>query len=272
MRIGVSGANGFIGKNVVKRLAEIENIEIIVFGRNGKKSMPEQIPNLVRWDIFDEKFDYELVPKVDKFVHLAWSGIPHYDELEHLTQISSHAKLINEVMSKGCETLLTTGTCFEYDNPSGSVSENAPIAGNSSYSQAKIQLSGIVQSIAEKYTSQNIWARLFYVYGFDQPSHTLFGSFQKAVHENKSQFRISNGSTKLDYLEVGVLADILIKLLFAKSASGTFNVGSGSPVSLGTLVDSWKSDLNSQISILDSESQPIKNFWADVSKLQSVVD
>jgi nucleoside-diphosphate-sugar epimerase len=271
LKIGVSGANGFIGRNLVLKMKEIENVEVIVFGRNRSIPRTEPHPNLVPWDIFDESFDYELVPKVDKFVHLAWSGIPHYDQIEHLTQISGHTKLINEVMSKGCETLLTTGTCFEYDNPSGSVSENAPIVGSSSYSEAKIQFSKIVQSIADKHMSQNIWARLFYVYGTGQPSHTLFGSFQRAVHTDEREFHLSNANTKLDYLEVSELTDKLVDLLFAKSASGTFNVGSGTPVSLGTLVESWKLDLNSKISILDSEIQPTKSFWADVSKLNSIV-
>jgi nucleoside-diphosphate-sugar epimerase len=272
LRIGISGANGFIGKHVIQRLKEIENVEVIVFGRNGTNSGSELFPNHVTWDIFDENFDYELVPRVDKYIHLAWNGIPHYDQDIHLMQISNHVKLISQVMSRGCETVLTTGTCFEYENPRGGVSETAPVLGSSAYSDGKIQLSGLIQSLADKFMCQNIWARLFYVYGPDQPSNTLFGSFQRAVHSNQSEFSITNGNTKLDYLEVGALSEILVKLLFAESANGTFNVGSGSSVRVGALVNSWKTELNSQISIIDSEKQPTRDFWADIAKLRSVIN
>lgn len=271
MRIGISGANGFIGRNVVKEIAQIEDVEITVFGRNEKINDSQLFSNRVAWNIFDQNFDYDSVPKIDKFIHLAWSGIPHYDQLEHLTQISNHAKLLKEIMAKGCETVLATGTCFEYDNPSGRVSETAPVAGDSSYAEAKIELSSIVQSIADEFKCQNIWARLFYVYGPGQPSNTLFGSFQKALHADQREFQLVNGSTELDYLEVEALSEILVKLLFADSASGTFNVGSGSPVSVGKLVNSWKCTSNSDISILDLAKQPTKNFWADTSKLRSVI-
>lgn len=69
MRIGVSGANGLIGKALVHRLAAGGH-EVVVFGRRAVESLP-----LVSWDVLSPISDPRSLDGLDAFVHLAGTPI-----------------------------------------------------------------------------------------------------------------------------------------------------------------------------------------------------
>ena len=270
MIIGISGANGFLGRNLFRELNKMEEIEIVQFGREPSKEKGKN-SRFIEWDILDNEFDYSFLPKLDKYFHLAWSGIPNYDDEIHLDQLKNHVKFITAIMENGCNSILATGTCFEYANPVGRVSEDFPTSGSTAYSKAKIQLHNILKELTDAREIQFLWARIFYLYGEGQPKKTLYGSFLSAVATQELEFATRNGRNTLDYSEVSVLARSLIKLLSSTEASGTYNVGSGVGTQISALLEEWKRQNRSSIQIVDLELSPTQNFWADISKLESII-
>ena len=270
MIVGVSGANGFIGQNLLRELLNTEGIEVIQIGRTQSEQIINS-SNFVKWSIEDLDYDYDVVPKLDKYYHLAWAGIPNYDDAIHLNQLGSHAKFLSAIINKGCRSILSSGTCFEYLNPYGEISEEFPVEGRTNYAIGKLELYKLLKEMTSLADFQLIWTRVFYVFGEGQPRNTLFGSFRHAIASGDKEFRILNGENCLDYLEVSQVVKYMIWLLFSDKANGVYNLGSGVGTELYTLLNLWKEEKKSEIKIVDLASSPNKSFWADISKMQSVL-
>lgn len=270
MIVGVSGTNGFIGQNLLRELLNTEGIEVIQFGRTQSELICDS-SNFVQWSLEDIDYDYDVVPKLDKYFHLAWAGIPNYDDAIHLNQLENHTKFLSAIINKGCRSVLSSGTCFEYLNPYGEISEEFPVEGRTNYAIGKLELYKLLQEMTALEDFQLIWTRIFYVFGEGQPRNTLFGSFRDAIATGDEEFRILSGGNRLDYLNVSQVVKYMIRLLFSDEANGVYNLGSGVGTELSALLNAWKEQEKSEINIVDLASTPKKSFWADISKMRSVL-
>jgi len=83
------------------------------------------------------------------------------------------------------------------------------------------------------------WARLFYMYGEDQPSSSLFPALRAAAMAGQREFPMSGGEQIRDYLPVAEVARRLVELTLNPADRGPINLGSGQPVSVRSLVTAW---------------------------------
>ena len=107
------------------------------------------------------------------------------------------------------------GTCFEYGFPKQKVDELSEISPLNSYAQAKNLLRIYIKKIKPKYTNFT-WGRLFYVYGKNQPTHTLYGQYINYKNDkNKLKNLIKNKNLELDYLNINSVCRY-VYILFIK--------------------------------------------------------
>ena len=104
MRVLVTGANGFIGKNLIERLLRIKNIEIIEFNRDDKLSKIE-----------------DNIEKIDFIFHLAGINRPKKPEEFYEGNSDFTKKLISiiEKSRKNIPILFSSSIQAEYDNDYG---------------------------------------------------------------------------------------------------------------------------------------------------------
>ena len=220
MNILVSGATGFIGKNLVKSL--LGGVHSVLAIYNKSKNKNNKNIKFIKID-FNKNLSNSQKKKIfnfkpDIFVHLAWSGIPDFSHKVSQDNFLSSKIFINYLIKEiKIKKIIITGSCFEKKNS---------LMGNSFFSVYKKKLYKYVQNISKKNKVSFLWFRLFYVYGRYQRRDSLIPYLINAISSNKS-ISILKPDHSNDYIHVSDVVNLIIKSLNKKSTSGIFDVGSG---------------------------------------------
>lgn len=240
MRIAVTGAAGFIGAQVVRRLGEAGD-EVLAVVRKGSRTsrlreLPglrvheltlEDTPSLRRW------LEGE---RPDAVVHLAWYARPH-DYLvspENLASLAATASLAEAAFASGCRKLVGVGTCLEYAAAGRPFVETDPTDPVSPYASAKHAAFLAARALAARAGAEMAWARVFHLFGPGEDPSRLVPTVAASLARGEP-IDVTAGEQVRDYLHV---ADVAagIAALVRPGASGVFNVCSGTARPLRELI------------------------------------
>jgi nucleoside-diphosphate-sugar epimerase len=240
MKVAVIGANGFVGRHVLRALKST-NVEVMAVSR---RPMGDALPSgmhQVQIDLTSPPPDcFALLGRPEVVMHLAWSDLRNWSSRQHFeAQLPQHYRFLHDLIKAGLSSLMCTGTCFEYGMRSGELHEDQCPDPANAYGFAKDALRRELQFLAKDHPFQLTWARLFYMYGDGQPTTSLFGQFKAAVANGDTRFPMSSGEQLRDYMDVSDVAQQLVQLALRAPDSGIVNVCSGRPTSVRALVDRW---------------------------------
>jgi dTDP-6-deoxy-L-talose 4-dehydrogenase (NAD+) len=277
MKVAVTGATGFIGQHVLAEL-QTRSVEPIVLVRpSTQKTLGLIRCSLVQFDLHNPPLNaFELMGKPDVVIHLAWSGLPNYKSLHHFEhELPAQYRFLKNLVESGLQTLVVTGTCFEYGMQSGSLSEGLPLRPGIPYGFAKNALRCQLEYLKATRPFQLAWARLFYLYGEGQAESSLLPQLRKAAEGGVQLFNMSGGEQLRDYLPVALTAKHLVTLALADKDIGVVNVCSGIPISVRKLVEGWIKENAWSIKINMGhypypDYEPMA-FWGDPQKLSSLI-
>jgi dTDP-6-deoxy-L-talose 4-dehydrogenase (NAD+) len=143
MKILVTGATGFVGNHVIRRLLTLGQ-EVVATARSRDKARNFEWFNRVLFiphEISDTDHDlpiFNYFEKPNVLIHLAWDGISDVQNQMHLeSNLTKHKKFLSDYISSGGKHLLVTGTCLEYGKQSGSLSEDLNTYPTTQYGKAK---------------------------------------------------------------------------------------------------------------------------------------
>ncbi|WP_320007350.1 NAD(P)-dependent oxidoreductase [Maridesulfovibrio sp.] len=243
MRILVTGASGFIGNYVVREIIA-QGHEVIATTRN--------IENLSQrdWvaDVSCKKLDLVDLPEgifsylgsPERIIHLAWGGLPNYNDSIHTGQIfRENFEFCKKMVEQGAKHLLVAGTCFEYGLTEGSLPVSTPPAPVTEYGRGKNMLREALEGIFKDKAVLFQWARLFYIYGEGQSPNSLYSQVRKAVADGDKVFNMSKGDQVRDFLSVEQVAKKIVTLALHSEESGIFNICSGKPRTVLSLVEEF---------------------------------
>lgn len=169
--------------------------------------------------------------------HLAWNTEPgkYLEGDENLHLLSGSLSLLEMLARIGCEHVLVSGTCAEYDTSLGYLREDSPTRPGTLYAAAKHALHTVGDRFASLHGMSLTWARLFYIYGPGEHPGRLIPSVISALRAGED-FRAAGGSHVRDYLHVEDVAGALWHLAHDR-LSGVFNVCSGVPITVRSLLE-----------------------------------
>jgi len=277
MRIAITGATGFVGRNLVSELAA-RGHAIQVLSR-GPTSIVEFSSNTESFncDLTEDPAGlFDRIGKPDVLVHLAWGGLPNYRSTHHFeNELPMHFNFLKRVIEAGVGKLLVAGTCFEYGNVSGCVDEDTTTNPTNPYGYAKDALRRQLEFLSSSHDFKLTWARIFYLYGRGQSPLSLIPLLDAAIARGDSSFPMTLGEQLRDYISVADAASIIASLAGNERGDGIVNVCSGVPVSVRRFVEDRVSAINSEIrldmgAVAYSEIEPFA-FWGDRSKLNRVL-
>ncbi len=183
-RILVTGANGFIGKNLIVRLSEEKNIETLKF---------------VRGDSQDRL--NELIAKSDAVIHLAGENRP--------SDINNFTKGNTDLTAILCEAIQRTGK-----NIPLILTSSTQAKANNPYGKSKLEAENLVKRYIKKTGNSGIIYRLPGVFGkWCKPNYnSVVATFCHNISRDLP-IQINDPSSSLSLIYIDDLMDIFIKAL-----------------------------------------------------------
>ena len=262
--IHVIGAEGFIGKNIQSFYTDNNLIKW------------SHSTNEYNFDIYDQS-SWEMLfnSNPQKILFLSWPGLPNYDSTLHLVKnLPAMINFFEELVRRDVKRIVVTGTCYEYGSMKGKLSEDFNVEPINQYAIAKNTLRQVLQNLCHANNVSFAWARLFYPYGEFQNPKSLIPSLIRAIKNNEKFFTIGAGDQIRDFISIEKVVNYLLFLVNNRENEGIFNIGSGKPTSIKSLVNEIVENENSNISILENLDKNRKNepqeFWADMTKLNNL--
>lgn len=249
-RVLVTGAGGFIGSELVRRLDAL-GAEVRVFLRYTSRAelgllkyLPENTRDsldLVFGDLRDPDAVEKAVQGVDVVFHLgALISIPysyiHPVEVVH-SNVLGTLNVLQACRQHGAR-LVHTSTSEVYGTALRvPIDEGHPLQGQSPYSASKIGADKLVESYFRAFDVQAVTVRPFNTYGPGQSARAVIPTIitqaltMDAVH-------LGNLDAKRDFTYVSDTVEGFIKAAQTERVAGeTFNLGYGDEVSIGELAD-----------------------------------
>lgn len=243
MKILITGASGFIGRNLLLPLSKLAGCDVIVNVRNS-------IPNVLKFqdfknvtfitkDLSDTSVDfYKVFNSPDVVIHLAWDNLPDYNNPIHLERnyIYNYYFLKN-LIENGVKNITVLGTCLEYGLQCGELCEDFPTYPTTYYALAKDNLRKSLEFLQKKYSYNFKWIRLFYVYSKENTKSALIRDILKIRNEQLGTLKLSKCDQLRDYLNMEEVSAKILKISLFQNNLGTINCCSGVPVSVREIVD-----------------------------------
>ncbi len=278
MKIAVTGASGFVGRHVLRVLVDSGDIEVVAVSRQEPGSWMHPDVRYVSIDLAAAPSDaFDMLGRPDVLIHLAWSGLPHYQSRHHFeTHLTEQYRFLERLVTSGLSALVCAGTCFEYGMQSGELVESLLPDPRNPYGFAKDALRRELEFLAVDTGVKLTWARLFYMYGEGQAAGALYSQFMAARARGDAEFRMSGGEQLRDYLPVEQVARYLAALARTAASGGIVNVCSGRPTSVRSLVEGWREALGAPIELalghFPYPSYEPMAFWGNNAKLLQLTE
>jgi len=281
VKIFVTGANGFIGKNLVKKLVNQEDYSIYTLTRKPFKLKNEENFN---FDISDKqklKEAFESI-KPDIVIHLAAAGVKYGEgSLENVFKINSFLAINMLEISKDLKLnpkFIIAGSGFEYSPKNEPLKETDCLNPLSLYGISKATQSLLLKRYKDDFTI--FLLRFFSVYGAGESKHRFFPYIiSEGIKGNK--IKLTGCEQVRDYLNVEDAVDCIVEFIKKEEKYGfyDFNVATGKEITLKEIVEMVKDNLQKlgfspdiEFGALPYRKDEPMYYVADISKITKYLD
>jgi dTDP-6-deoxy-L-talose 4-dehydrogenase (NAD+) len=248
MKILVTGANGYIGRHVVKTLLE-KGCDVIACDID--VSEVDERAQKVVFNLFQlpEGNVYEQLGSPDVCLHMAWRNGFVHNAPTQIGDLSAHYNFLTSMIDGGLKQLAVMGTMHEVGYWEGAIDENTPCNPISMYGIAKDALRRSMLLYTQQHDCILQWLRCYYILGDDRKNNSIFCKILKAADEGKKTFPFTTGKNKYDFINVDELANLISASIMQTEVTGIINCCKGEPISLAERVESFIKEHNLDIQL-----------------------
>lgn len=279
----VTGAAGFIGGNITRKLIEEGKNVFPLIGPDSDtwrlKGLDIDPDNFLNVDVTDFVDLREKVLKVKPthILHLATYGV-YRDQADQLkifnTNVLGTANLLRVALDLDVAAFINTGSVYEYGNLPGKRSEANLGRPRNMYDLSKIVATQTATNFSHQYGLPVCTLRLFTAYGPYEDTRRLVPSVILNLMHGKDPNILAPQSIR-DFIHVQDIADAYFQASLKEDWKGdVVNIGSGQPVTVAQTV-------NKIINILGLDRLPLtvdlpispgdSQSWADLAIAKNVL-
>jgi nucleoside-diphosphate-sugar epimerase len=260
MRLVVTGASGFIGRNVLLRAPRHWDIVAVAHRTPGLEAFvaDHQLSNVrvVRCDLTDAAAVQALAAesgRVDAALYLAANGDPAVSAERPRWDLESNTvALVTFLEHCPVEHLVYLSSGAVYDGLTGPVSPATPAAPRLPYAISKLASEHYVRFFSERRRTplSYINVRFFGAYGPYEPARKITTRWLLALAAGQREFTLrGNGENLIDFMYVDDAVDGMLRLVQAAGTSTTVDFASGAPVSVNAVVQAMARTLGVDVSV-----------------------
>lgn len=273
MKILVTGANGYLGSGIVKKLLD-KNVDVIATDFNDTNI--DGRAEVITGNIFNMNNPYEYLGAPDVLLHLAWKdGFVHNAD-SHIDDLSKHYHFIDEMMKSGVKRVCIMGTMHEIGFYEGSIKEETPCNPMSMYGIAKNALRQMIQMRASQYNVLFQWLRGFYIVSNNTVGNSIFSKLCKAEEEGTNLFPFTSGKNQYDFLDYEPFCEQVSSTVTQEKIIGIINICSGNPEKLSDRVERFIKENNLSIKLdygkFPDRPYDSKAVWGDNNKIKKILN
>lgn len=275
MKVLVTGANGYIGRHVIKVLLDrhVEVIACDITTTEVDKRAERMSLNLFDLSVEDV---YSFLGTPDVCLHMAWRNGFVHNAPTQMGDLSAHYRFLTGLIDGGLPQLAVMGTMHEVGYWNGAIDEHIPCNPISLYGIAKDALRRSMIQYTQQKGCILQWLRCYYVVGDDKKNHSIFCKLLEAAEEGKRTFPFTSGKNKYDFITVDDLAQMIAAVIMQRNITGIINCCTGKPVSLGERVEQFIKECNLRIE-LEYGAFPERPYdspcvYGDTSKISQIIN
>lgn len=271
MRVLVTGANGYIGKGVVKQLID-DGMEVIATDFNC--DLVDSRAEVRTADLFSIGEPYEYFKCPDVLLHLAWRNGFVHNSISHINDLPKHNKFIDKMVNAGIGKVAVMGSMHEIGFFEGSINESTPCNPQSLYGISKNALRRMVELKCKEKKVLFQWLRGFYIVGNTEDGCSIFSKIVQASHKGDKTFPFTMGLNQFDFLDYHTFCKYVADTVEQNEINGIINICSGRPEKLSDRVERFIRENGYKI-ILNYGTFPERTYdskaiWGDDFKIRMV--
>ena len=270
MRILITGGTGFIGRHLVPLMNQHQ---LMLIGKQ-KTSFDQSNLQYLNADLtVPEKWKKQVINfSPNACIHLAWSGLPDYSLSKCSKNFGINMQLLDLLIKTECKRIFIPGTCWEYGDLQGEVSEVDLPGTTNLFASFKTSIRLIGEWLTNSKRIGLVWGRIFFVYGDGQRPDSLIPScYQSFIRGNKPEIRAPNCVN--DFIHVLDVAKAILALIETPAISGIFNIGSGKPTKVVDVCEIIANSLNRKNLLPEFENATnTSELWANTSLIRKVTN
>lgn len=275
MRVLVTGAGGFIGSHLTRRLLDSGH-EVVGVDKRISSANPLDIPV----DIADLTIkDWRVVIQgIDVIYHLAglpgvrssW-GASFEDYLQ--VNVSATQKLLEASVGVPLKKWVFASSSSVYGLTKGATTEESPVLPISPYGVSKLAAEQLVRAYAYNFNVPTTSLRFFTVYGPGQRPDMAFHRFFKAILQGQEITLYGDGRQTRDFTYIDDIINSCIQAMNLTEHGQVFNIGGGQRISILQVLKIMEeiTELPVSVQYQPKQAGDPPDTWADISKAKSLL-
>jgi UDP-glucose 4-epimerase len=236
-KIIIIGGSGFIGRCLIKHLLKSGCVPTVLLR---KKDM--ELENSGCNVIIHPEFEGLPIAlsslKYDVLINLAWRGVAGIERNKNY-QLEDNLKItmwsVNLAKELQCSQWIGFGSQAEYGIQDKKLSEKDPLLATTQYGISKVASYFSSLSLCKLYGIKSTWIRLFDPYGPGDADYWFIPTIISSISSGKSP-KLTSCEQMWDFIFIDDVTSGIIALI-NNEASGIYNIGSGSVISLKKVVE-----------------------------------
>ena len=258
-KILVTGSNGFIGRQVIKRLNKSEVISDSINTKRINLQNLEEVMKLNRSDIV---------------IHLGGKTQKELDWNDYfINNVIGTLNILEYCIRKNVKKIIFVST-YVYGNPKYSpVDEKHVINPHDTYTKSKYLAEKLCELYSKNFDLNVTILRPFNIFGKTLPNGFLISNLLKSVKTDE-KITIVNKNSKRDFLFVDDFVDVILNIKDYDFKFEIFNIGSGISYSFNEIIKKIEKITSKKINLDYKNNKKIfiKEIKADTTKINKKIN